>query len=282
MCMGGGDADYDSAINAVLVGEARAESAIREMFGKAEGYLQPYLSTGKEAMDTLSDIFLGEGKDLTNIPAFQTLTDTLSKYGIRGLDRSAAAKGLAMSGPQMKGLTNWSQDLALTKSIQPYLAGVGTLYSGGLQSGSSLAGLAGSTGSNLAGVHTGSASNLARIYEQEAQSQAQNQGSWLNELAGGIGLGASLLTAPFTGGTSLSNLFGGSSSLYSPNLLGISNAYNPSTYAGMFLGRAKGGPVRRRRLYIVGEEGPEIFVPDMDGTILPNKEFSSFRRAVNF
>ena len=34
--------------------------------------------------------------------------------------------------------------------------------------------------------------------------------------------------------------------------------------------RAKGGPVKKNRAYIVGEERPEVFVPDEDGTIVPS------------
>lgn len=36
-------------------------------------------------------------------------------------------------------------------------------------------------------------------------------------------------------------------------------------------GRASGGPVSRGRPYIVGEQGPELFVPGNSGTIIPNK-----------
>jgi hypothetical protein len=37
---------------------------------------------------------------------------------------------------------------------------------------------------------------------------------------------------------------------------------------GMFM--AKGGPVSGAKPYIVGEKGPELFVPDANGTIIPN------------
>jgi hypothetical protein len=35
-------------------------------------------------------------------------------------------------------------------------------------------------------------------------------------------------------------------------------------------GRATGGPVEEDQSYIVGEEGPELFIPDESGTIIPN------------
>ena len=35
-------------------------------------------------------------------------------------------------------------------------------------------------------------------------------------------------------------------------------------------GLAKGGPAQGGRPYIVGEEGPELFVPKSSGTVVPN------------
>ena len=34
--------------------------------------------------------------------------------------------------------------------------------------------------------------------------------------------------------------------------------------------RARGGPVRRGMPYVVGENEPELFVPDVNGKIIPN------------
>jgi hypothetical protein len=51
---------------------------------------------------------------------------------------------------------------------------------------------------------------------------------------------------------------------------------NPSQYALNFSGarlgqpRAVGGPVSANSPYIVGEKGPEMFVPSGSGTIIPN------------
>jgi hypothetical protein len=38
---------------------------------------------------------------------------------------------------------------------------------------------------------------------------------------------------------------------------------------------AKGGPVRARDAYIVGEQGPELFVPGAAGNIIPNNKLGS-------
>ncbi|MGA1758615.1 MAG: hypothetical protein ACO391_12780, partial [Pseudomonadales bacterium] len=39
---------------------------------------------------------------------------------------------------------------------------------------------------------------------------------------------------------------------------------------GIFAGKASGGPVRAIRPYIVGEIGPELFMPNTDGEIVSN------------
>ena len=42
-------------------------------------------------------------------------------------------------------------------------------------------------------------------------------------------------------------------------------------------GKAEGGPVNDKQPYIVGEKGPELFVPKTNGTIVPNHELGPFR-----
>lgn len=44
-------------------------------------------------------------------------------------------------------------------------------------------------------------------------------------------------------------------------------------------GRAGGGPVSRGEAYVVGEQGPELFVPGKDGTIIPNGAMNVASRA---
>lgn len=49
-------------------------------------------------------------------------------------------------------------------------------------------------------------------------------------------------------------------------------AIDPETYIGSYGGaRAAGGRVYPNKWYMVGEHGPEPFVPDSTGTILPNR-----------
>lgn len=63
----------------------------------------------------------------------------------------------------------------------------------------------------------------------------------------------------------------------------------PTTQAGNFIGeqlgnlmyRAEGGPVSSGSPYIVGERGPELFVPRYSGTIVPNHELGSGGQTIN-
>lgn len=57
----------------------------------------------------------------------------------------------------------------------------------------------------------------------------------------------------------------------------ILRALSLATPGGGFLaslipGRAHGGPVRKRQPYVVGERGPELFVPQSSGRVVPNDQ----------
>lgn len=45
--------------------------------------------------------------------------------------------------------------------------------------------------------------------------------------------------------------------------------------------RAEGGDVTRKNVYIVGEKGPEIFVPNTDGQIIPNHKIGDYASSLN-
>jgi len=45
--------------------------------------------------------------------------------------------------------------------------------------------------------------------------------------------------------------------------------------------RAKGGPVQKGKAYMVGEQGPEPFIPNESGTIIPNSQINNIRNKNN-
>ncbi len=75
------------------------------------------------------------------------------------------------------------------------------------------------------------------------------------------------LTGVLSGGSFLKGIFGGFG--------GMANG-TPSTLVGMLLsalgikGKAEGGSVGGNTPYVVGEKGPELFLPKSDGVIIPN------------
>lgn len=79
---------------------------------------------------------------------------------------------------------------------------------------------------------------------------------------------ASQVRSAVTGflGNAIGGLFGGGGG-------GGSYSGIHSAMSGIFGGmRASGGPVRQGLTYMVGERGPELFVPDRSGTIVPNNK----------
>jgi len=74
----------------------------------------------------------------------------------------------------------------------------------------------------------------------------------------------------FTGIDDLSDAF--SALLQSISATFINEAVT-SVFAAFGGGRHAGGPVYPNNSYLVGERGPELFVPDTAGTILPNSAF---------
>jgi lambda family phage tail tape measure protein len=71
-------------------------------------------------------------------------------------------------------------------------------------------------------------------------------------------------------------MFGMSTSSSSYNLSGsiAEHVFNPA-------GRASGGPVSANTPYMVGEKGPELFMPSSSGTIIPNNQTSQMGGVTN-
>ena len=65
------------------------------------------------------------------------------------------------------------------------------------------------------------------------------------------------------------------------NFSGAFGAGGPTFQLGAFGGaRAAGGPVASGSTYMVGERGPELFVPRSSGTIVPNHALSGTTNVV--
>ena len=87
-------------------------------------------------------------------------------------------------------------------------------------------------------------------------------------------------------GVSAADAFAGALDRIGDRLLDmvLDAAFNPANFVGLFGGggapmnlipKAAGGPVRRGGGYLVGERGPEMFVPSSAGSIIPNQRLAA-------
>lgn len=85
---------------------------------------------------------------------------------------------------------------------------------------------------------------------------------------------ASLFDALFQlGGQTIASGLGSISGSSSSGSSGVGFKYDANKFASGLQFRASGGPVSGKSAYIVGEQGPELFVPNTSGQILPNGSF---------
>lgn len=124
----------------------KATAVQKEMFETTRGDLAPYKNTGQSALYTLADFYgldragggqTGAALSPAALDAFRKSPDyTFARdEGISALDRSAASKGLLLSGGQTRDITKFASGLAdqnignyLTRLYQ--LAGVGQSAAG--------------------------------------------------------------------------------------------------------------------------------------------------------
>ena len=90
--------------------------------------------------------------------------------------------------------------------------------------------------------------------------------------AGGVGMAGSVV--PMGGGSVVSRSIMSSAS----TVMGSDFGSSGSTMSRVGL-RASGGPVIAGSPYVVGEEGPEMFVPSVSGTIISNDAMGGWSRA---
>ncbi|MCX8125813.1 MAG: hypothetical protein N3E40_01535 [Dehalococcoidia bacterium] len=189
------------------------------------------------------------------------------QQGIEALERSAAARGMGLSGAVLKGITNYAQQAAVERALAPYLNMLTNLSTGGLSAATNIGGQ---------GIQTGQVIGQNLIGAGQAQlagalAQAQQNASFWNSLLGTIGsivgsIGGQILGGPI-GGQIGSALLG--------SLGGGGGGFLPSTHVNTYIGMpsmADGGPVEPGKPHLVGEEGPEVFVPERPGFIIPNDE----------
>jgi hypothetical protein len=132
-----------------------------------------------------------------------------------------------------------------------YASGFGsTMLGGGNGMGNAISGIAGAAvGSGILSKLGGVAKGLFNIVKSP-KAILTALGLVADEVGGAV-------LAPETGGASEVAAQAGAASLF-------------AILAKTYKGKASGGPVNDKVPYIVGEKGPELFVPQSNGTIIPN------------
>lgn len=185
------------ASQAGRAGEAQAQAAQNAanvqmgIYNQTRSDLMPYNMTGQSALSQLASIFgLGPGGGSPNAAAAMSQLTKFPGYqfglnqGQTALDRSAASRGLLLSGAQLKNSQQFGNNYAMQTAWNPYI--------------SSLTGLAG-LGENAAatsgnqGVATGQ--GVANSYLAGGQAQASGIMGANNYLQSGVqsGLQSGLL-----------------------------------------------------------------------------------------
>lgn len=158
---------------------AQAGQTNREIYYQTRADQMPYQQTGTQSLYTLADIYgiprsdgaggFTTGKAFTGTPGYQFRMDE----GVKGLDRSAAARGRLNSGAQDKALIRYSQGVAsdewgnYTNALRS-MAGIGQTANNALASSGASAGanigtaqLAGGQARGSAYTGMGTAANQA-------------------------------------------------------------------------------------------------------------------------
>lgn len=194
--IGGSLIQGNAASSAAKDQEAAAEAGQQTqlaMFNTVQQNLAPYNSTGQSALSQLASLFGLNGANggqpnaaaatsqLANFPGYQFGLN----QGTQALDRSAASRGLDLSGAQLKDAQAYGQGYAQQQAWAPYVSQLNSIAGLGENAGAGVGTAAVSTGQGIA------ASQLAA-----GQASAAGTVSTGNILSSGLN-GLSSQLSPF-------------------------------------------------------------------------------------
>lgn len=223
----------------------------------------PALTKG---MDLVSSILGGSG--ISGI--FSSLFGKLGLGGLLGDISSKMGGGIfgGMGSRLLSGILNpiMSSISGLMSSIMGGLSG---MIGGALNPiiGGITKGLGGIFSGGLGGILGGAGSFLGGGFDI-----LKSAGSGILKAIGGSGIGKFLGGGFDILGQAGKGILGDAGSFLGGgfDILGEAGKGIMSDIGGLFPGRASGGPVNSQSPYIVGEKGPELFVPNASGNIVPS------------
>jgi len=213
------EAQQNAAAQSAAAQREAADKSIaaqREMFDIGRADLAPYREGGVTAQNQLMQM-LGIGgdttaanygryakdfgmSDFTTDPGYQFRLE----QGMKALNASAAAKGMGMSGANIKGATEYGQNLGsqeYTNAFNRYqanrtaqLAPLQSLYAGGQAAAAGSAAQAGALGSNLGQTYSNLGSNVAQADVAAGNAQASGYLNQSNAVTNALNQGMSSYT----------------------------------------------------------------------------------------
>lgn len=175
--------------NSAAKGQKQAAATQMKMYEQTRSDLMPFMSTGTSALGQLAKLWgLGEGG--TGVPDTAAMTSALRDFpgyqfmldeGIRARDNSASARGMLLSGPQLREITQFGQDAAMAGAWTPYVSMLSGLASLGQNS-------AAMVGNNGAQAAAGIAKNQVGAGEAKADMWG-NITNAVGQVAGGVNWG---------------------------------------------------------------------------------------------
>ena len=266
--------------------QASAELGIRQFLqGIQLNEMQQRIATDKQVRATspfarsasLSDPFFGKGTELQNEQAIQ-YTETL-----RVLNKQIAEnniniqKGAELSNAEFQALVRkgilLERELRLFKELQP------------ARDAAALSQVRFAEAMALTVPVTDSLLDSLVAVVDGTKTAEQAFADFLRSIASLLMDAAKQMIAQYIA-IGIARMFAGIPAKPSgPNIEGIqkyvSEPFNAGDYTNAFSGKALGGAVSAGRPYMVGERGPELFVPGAQGNIVPNDAMGSTSVVVN-
>jgi hypothetical protein len=171
---------------------------IQDFYGKAQGYLDPFLQGGGKANALLGNYLGVNGVDaqrqamgdFQNDPAWQAQFDS----GVNALDRSATARGGLYSGAAMKGVHEYGQQFQ-RQSFNDRINALSGYAGQGQQAAGAAAGMASQTGGQLGGMAFGFGQQNAANRINYANAKAGTQGMGIQNALNLAGTAAKVFAA---------------------------------------------------------------------------------------
>jgi len=169
----------DDAAHAEQQAAERAAIAQRDQYNKTRNDLMPWMDSGNRALSAMNNaMFNGDYSQFYQSPDYQFRLDE----GQRALDSSGAAKGMALSGNQLKALTRYGGDMA-SGEYNNWFNKLNSMSSTGANTAGQMGNLGANTAGNIGNAMMAGGNARASGYINKANSY-NNALAGLSEYAG--------------------------------------------------------------------------------------------------